>query len=449
MKCRFCVLLAVCLCSASMDRYNLNDTAFGEGAVCLDGSTGIYYHKAGSKANSTKWAFHLLGGGMCITEEECLFRTTMYLGSSKDYPPTIDFDGPLSEDQDFNHDFYDWNHVFMPYCDGAFFAGDAELPAVVNGTKIYFRGHRILVATFKELLATKGLDKATDVLIVGDSAGAMATYYHADEIKSMLPEKVRFKAAPFSGIFLDRRNAEGKDFFKGLFKQVYQMQNCTHTLNAECQKYFGEEEGYNCFFAHISMEFTETPLFAINSAYDLVAMLCIVLGEPLIGPSTSGVGNCSAIPGWEDCDNHLKCSPEQYSKLEEYAEAWRNIVYNSPKLTSRGNGLYEYSCFTHAEEPYNPQWKTYSVQGVILRDAVRDWFFSDNDPASKHFYQDCNNTNTTDCNPTCADPLSGSSSSISPKSISSSHTSSSSGSFVYPVMSIIVASFFAALFSFF
>ena len=67
----------------------------------------------------------------------------------------------------------------------------------MQGKKIYYRGHRILLATMNELLTKHNLD--TDVLLVGDSAGGMATYYHADEIKDMLPQTARFKAAPFSG----------------------------------------------------------------------------------------------------------------------------------------------------------------------------------------------------------------------------------------------------------
>ena len=130
------------------------------------------------------------------------------------------YQGPLDEDKDFNPDFYDWNHVFVVYCDGAFFAGHRDMPAEINSTKLYFRGHRILVASLKDLLKTKGLNKATDVIITGDSAGGMAAYYHADEIKSMLPESTRFKAAPFSGIFLDRPYAVGENFFAKQFKTI-------------------------------------------------------------------------------------------------------------------------------------------------------------------------------------------------------------------------------------
>ena len=129
------------------------------------------------------------------------------------------------------------------------------------------------------------------------------------------------------------------------------MQNCTNNLNAKCHDVFPGDDGYKCFLVQYSMELTQTPIFAINSAYDLVAMRCIVMGEPLIGPTTSGVGNCTAIPGWEDCGNNFNCTPDQFSKMEEYAEAFRFITRNSPKLNSPGNGVFQCSCFVHAEEP--------------------------------------------------------------------------------------------------
>jgi len=445
MKWTFFLLLVCGLCSG-MTRINLNETADDNGAVCLDGSTGIYYFKAGSKTNSTKWIIHFMAGGICMTDEECLWRTTTYMGSSNDYPYEVNFGyyATLSEDVSLNPDFHDWNHVLFPYVDGACFSGDVEEPVTVGTGKVYYRGHRIVVTAFKDLLKTKGLDKATDVLLVGDSAGAMATYYHADEIKSMLPDTVRFKAAPLSGIFLDRPNAEGKVFFRDLFKHVYEMQNCSHTLNAKCLEAYPGDEGYKCFFAQYSLEFTETPIFAVNSAYDVVGMRCIVMGEPLIGPSTSGVGNCSAIPGWEECSN-FTCTDKQWSKLEEYAMDFRSIIENNIKLNSPGNGLFEHSCITHAVEPYDPYWRRYTVEGTVLRDAIRDWFFSDNETASKHFYKDCHHTQTTACNPTCEDPSSLSSySSENPSffSSSSSRTSDSSkatAATVYPLMSIVVA----------
>jgi len=298
---------------ASMTKYALSEEAVKAGAVCLDGSGGIYYHKAGSKTNSTKWIFHFLGGGLCMSDEECLIRTGNNFGTSNGWPNALDYGGAVSEDPDYNPSFYDWNHVFFPYCDGASFSGNKEEPVEVDGKTIYYRGHRILTAVIEDLLANRGLNTATDVLVVGDSAGGMATYYHIDEIRSLMPKSVtRFKGAPFSGVFLDEANVENKTFFRDLMKGVFNDQECI--ANEECMAAQDPDKRYNCFFAQYSMPYTKTPLFVINSPSDQVGILCITLGEPLLGIS-NGTGNCTAVPGWEECVTTGVCTEEQWDEV--------------------------------------------------------------------------------------------------------------------------------------
>jgi len=399
------LFIVCCLCTAQMDIVYLKEAAINQGAVCLDGSPGIYYFKAGSPVNSTKWAIHLLGGGLCLNNEECLMRSQTYLGSSMYWPPQIRYGGPLQEDPAYNPDFYDWNHVFLAYCDGACFSGDVEQPVRVAAGTVYYRGHRILLATIKDLLENRGLDKATDVLVVGDSAGGMATFFHADEIKSMMPKSVtRFKAAPFSGVFLDSPNAEGKTFYKNDMKHVLEMQNCAGGVNQKCIAAQSPDEYYKCFLAQYSMEYTETPLFVIGSAYDSVGISCIVEGEPELYPIGTGAGNCSAVPGWEACEEDpSQCTNEQWAKIEEYSDYFRKAIENNPKMKQNGNGIFEYSCYSHAAEATSA-WVFITVQNTAMRDAVRKWYFSDNEPSSNHFYTDCINHGSYSCNPSCDYP---------------------------------------------
>jgi len=407
----------ICICFAEMDKYVLNKTYIDQGAVCLDGSDGIYYYKAGSETNSTKWVFHIMGGGLCMNKEECLVRSKMFLGTSTVWPDTMSWGGPIDENPEKNPDFYDWSHAFFAYCDGGSFSGDRNESVAVGNETIYFRGYRILRATIQDLLATKGLDHATDVLVVGDSAGAMALYYHIDEIKSMMPASVtRFKAIPFSGIFLDRPNIEGKTVFSDGMKTVFNDQQCK--VNDKCVAAQSPEEAYKCFFAEHTIPFIETPLFVVNSQSDLIGVECVALGEPLLGIS-GGTGNCSAVPGWQECmENNSKCTEEQWLTIEEYPKAFRSVVDGMAKLQVNGNGLYEYSCFNHDEE-CSFGWNNYVVNGTVLREAAIKWFFSDNEPASEHTYKDCVNHLNFSCNPTCIPP---------PPQPSSSHTSSSSSS---------------------
>lgn len=49
-----------------------------------------------------------------------------------------------------------------------------------EGHKLYFRGFQNLKAYHDSLVKTKGLGKATDVVISGCSAGGLATYLHLD-----------------------------------------------------------------------------------------------------------------------------------------------------------------------------------------------------------------------------------------------------------------------------
>ena len=46
------------------------------------------------------------------------------LGSSKSWPSSIALGGFLSDDPKVNPDFYNWNTVYVKYCDGASFAGN-------------------------------------------------------------------------------------------------------------------------------------------------------------------------------------------------------------------------------------------------------------------------------------------------------------------------------------
>ena len=83
-----------------------------------------HYLYVGSGTGASKWIIHLEGGGWCYDEGACLDRSKSSLGSSKSWPATASFSGFLSDNQDTNPDFYNWNLAFINYCDGASFTGN-------------------------------------------------------------------------------------------------------------------------------------------------------------------------------------------------------------------------------------------------------------------------------------------------------------------------------------
>ena len=107
--------------------------------MCLDGSAPGYYIRYGSGEGETKWILHLEGGGWCANEGDCLNRSKTALGSSTFWPATVEFHGFLSDNATVNPDFYNWNMVFLMYCDGSSFAGNRLDPVDVLGSKIYMR----------------------------------------------------------------------------------------------------------------------------------------------------------------------------------------------------------------------------------------------------------------------------------------------------------------------
>jgi len=390
-------------CHADMKIITLPDAVTKMGARCLDGSPAAYYFRAASKQeNMDKWVLFIQGGGWCYEEQDCLSRSTTELGSSTKMPKTLSIDGLLSEDPTINADFHSWNHVVFGYCDGASFSGAADEPIIVNNTKVYFRGIYNLKAIMQDLLDNHGLNKATQVVLSGDSAGGLATFIHADQIGEMLPNTVqRYKAAPFSGLFLRHDNVLGEPVYESQLRYVYMMQNCSVGVDPRCLLAKSPMYMYLCMFGEETIKSTQTPMFVMNSIYDKWSARCIMSAEPL-DPQSTVNGNCTAVPGWFDCIYHNSCSNEQWDMFNtKWGDDFRQVITTTDAFKNRGNGVYAYSCFYHDAEIIG-HWTKISVNGVTMAKAFSNWYFSNNEPASKHTYIDCKINGNFKCNPTCS-----------------------------------------------
>ena len=69
--------------------FSLVDAAKSDNALCLDGSPGLYYHRAGTGSGAAKWYIHQEGGGWCSSVGACADRSLTSLGSSVNYTATI------------------------------------------------------------------------------------------------------------------------------------------------------------------------------------------------------------------------------------------------------------------------------------------------------------------------------------------------------------------------
>ncbi|KVH91479.1 Pectinacetylesterase [Cynara cardunculus var. scolymus] len=196
------------------------ESGVAKGAVCLDGSPPAYQLAKGFGDGVNNWLVHIQGGGWCNTVEDCVYRKTMDngLGSSK-LMPMLNFTGILSNEQEQNPNFYNWNRVIMRYCDGSSFTGDVE--EVDPATNLYFRGARVFNVIIEELMS-KGMNDAQNALLSGCSAGGLASILHCDKFKGFFPSSTRVKCIADAGYFAHTISEGVGDWFyeKSEFRKI-------------------------------------------------------------------------------------------------------------------------------------------------------------------------------------------------------------------------------------
>jgi len=252
--------------------------------ACLDGSKyGFYFNP--SKTGSTKWTISIEGGGWCYDEDECFERSKMALGSSKGWAAQAGCGCMNTVGDTIDKDC---NCIYMPYGDGASFSGYRSKPWAVPGQPgeyLTFRGIKNLDATLDWAFA-HGMDKATEFVLTGGSAGGLSTFLHADRVSARLwkeaPDVKKVVAAPVVGYFLDHDNYKHTSGvpntpswkqanYTTWMKYIYKMQNLTFGsdggLTAACEQKHPDAPGL-CFMSPHMVDVVKTPLFVFNSKYD-------------------------------------------------------------------------------------------------------------------------------------------------------------------------------------
>ena len=168
-------------------------TADKHGAKCLNGAAPTVEIRL--NGSSTQWVLFLEGGGWCYgatanaTIASCAGRGGFAPGSdavgessgesSGARRETPDYGGVMGSSPETNPDFYTWNAIFIHYCDGASMGSSRTDPIAVKDKKgkpaqLWMRGRNNFNAVIDDLLATQGMDKATEVILSGGSAGGLA-----------------------------------------------------------------------------------------------------------------------------------------------------------------------------------------------------------------------------------------------------------------------------------
>ena len=264
-----------------LTRRTLPDSIASEfGAFCLNGlppSMDIRL-AAENSPDKDKWIIYLEGGGWCYgpdadsTITNCLgragFATTGgiikgeedgdgevpdYGGIEEDGDGDVpDYGGILSSNSTVNPDFYRWNVAFMHYCDGASFAGSRTeaIPATTkdgNPAEMFLRGRNVFDGLVSDLQTTQGMDKATEIILSGGSAGGLAVFYNLDHLaEDLVDSSVLVTGFPDAGFFMDDMDHYVVNFIGA--DPVWNITQGSGT-NSHCLEAYDADERWKCLLA--------------------------------------------------------------------------------------------------------------------------------------------------------------------------------------------------------
>ena len=251
------------------------------GAVCLDGSPGAFYvHLA---PNSSGWLIFFEGGGWCHHQGPCGNRRPgaklSGLGTSKDMTATAALPQAKGILNRQTSPFRHYNMVFWKYCDASSYTGHNTIPVSIGGYAFRFQGSRILQTGIEHLRCVFGLDRASDVLLVGHSAGGMGVMLNLHHWRQAIPQSIPVYAVMDGGFFLDIQSYEEGREESRRYAAGLRYWNATAVLDPKCMRHY-EPLGapWKCLLPHYYLPFVppEVPLFVSQSKYDIHALKVVI-----------------------------------------------------------------------------------------------------------------------------------------------------------------------------
>ncbi|XP_040372516.1 pectin acetylesterase 12 isoform X1 [Rosa chinensis] len=336
--------------------------AEAKGAVCLDGTLPAYYFNRGHGSGANSWVVHFQGGGWCSNITECVARTKTQFGSSRYMLPETGFTGILSFKAEENPDFFNWNRVLIPSCDGASYSGDSEN----KEAQLHFRGQRMWL-TFMEELMSLGMRHAKRALISGCSAGGLTSILHCDKFRGLFKKSTKVKCLSDAGFFPDEVDISGEPTFRNFFSGVVSLQDLSQGVKKNLPRFCTRHlDPTSCFFPQNLISGIKTPLFILNSAYDIYQFYAI-----LVPASTDPNGL------WDNCKLNLtNCSPSQLQIMKGYRNQMLNLL--KPISKSKQNGMSVTSCYAHCQAQYQVMWHADNstlIGTKTISQSVGDWYF--------------------------------------------------------------------------
>ncbi|KAJ6867842.1 hypothetical protein NC651_033010 [Populus alba x Populus x berolinensis] len=323
------------------------------------------------------------GGGWCNDIQSCLERAQTRRGSTLYMNKLEDFNGILSNNASLNPDFYNWNRVKLRYCDGGSFSGDAKFD---NGTSVlYFRGKKIWEAIILDLLP-KGLMHARKALLSGCSAGGLSSFLHCENFARILPRNTSVKCLSDAGFFMDERDVTLNHTMRNFFENLVSLQGIEENLNKNCTSFLNNPK--LCMFPQYFLKYITTPLFILNTAYDVYQVISVSAFICLKSHSIAlySIMHWFHLPlttrgHWNRCKLSIaSCNTRQLDILQDFRQDML-VALLSSRIYSRRGGMFINSCFAQCQSESQDTWfarDSPQIHSKTIAEAVGDWYFSRN-----------------------------------------------------------------------
>ena len=160
---------------------------------CSDGSEFRFWVR---EANPEKVVFFLQDGGACFSAETCAPENDLYNTGITEGPG----EGGIFDFADERNPFADYSVVFVPYCTGDVHIGDVTTE-YAPGLTVHHKGYVNGTAALDHLAAA--FPGATDVIVMGESAGSVAAPLYAGLVVGSAPGRQDHGAGGRSGSYPD------------------------------------------------------------------------------------------------------------------------------------------------------------------------------------------------------------------------------------------------------
>jgi hypothetical protein len=166
----------------------------GGDCQCSDGSEFSFWVR---EADPKKVVLFFKGGGVCFSAETCSPESDLYnprIGPEDDPARR----GGIFDFADERNPFADYSVIYVPYCTGDVHIGNATT-AYEPGLTVHHKGYVNGTAALDHLV--DAFPRATDVVVMGESAGSVAAPLYAGLVSDRLPDASITVLADGSGAY--------------------------------------------------------------------------------------------------------------------------------------------------------------------------------------------------------------------------------------------------------